>query len=133
MLNEIIRLALTWRWLTLACALVVTATGTWSLLTLPIDVFPDLNRPRVTVITEAGGLAPEEVETLVTFPIEAAVNGVPGVVAVRSSSATGFSIVHVEFDWRTNPYVNRQVVAEKISALAETLPPNVEPILAPIS
>ena len=133
MLNEIIRLALTWRWLTLACALVVTATGTWSLLTLPIDVFPDLNRPRVTVITEAGGLAPEEVETLVTFPIEAAVNGVPGVVAVRSSSATGFSNVHVEFDWRTNPYVNRQVVAEKISALAETLPPNVEPILAPIS
>lgn len=133
MLNEIIRLALTWRWMTLACAIVVTATGAWSLVTLPIDVFPDLNRPRVTVITEAHGLAPEEVETLVTFPIEAAVNGAPGVVAVRSSSPPGVSIVNIEFDWQTNIYVNRQVVAEKLASLVGTLPPDVEPTLAPIS
>ena len=133
MLNAIIHAALTHRWITLAIALAVLGIGGWSLVTLPIDVFPDLNRPRVTVITEAHGLAPEEVEAQVTFPIEAALNGSPGVLAVRSSSAMGVSIVHAEFDWSTNLYVDRQIVAEKLGSLSGTLPEGMTPMLAPIS
>jgi CzcA family heavy metal efflux pump len=132
-LNAIIHAALTHRWITLAIALAVLGIGGWSLVTLPIDVFPDLNRPRVTVITEAHGLAPEEVEAQVTFPIEAALNGSPGVLAVRSSSAMGVSIVHAEFDWSTNLYVDRQIVAEKLGSLSGTLPEGMTPMLAPIS
>jgi HME family heavy-metal exporter len=131
--NAIVGFSLRNRLFVLVAALLVSAYGMWTLTRMPVDVFPDLNKPTVTLMTEAEGFAPEEVEQLVSFPIETAVNGLPGVTRVRSVSSVGLSIVFVEFDWGTDIWRARQQVSERLGQIQSQLPPRVLPAMAPVS
>ena len=129
MLNALIRFSLTHRTLVLAACVVVLVYGGYLSTTLPIDVFPDLDRPRVVILTECPGLSLEEVETQVTLPVETAILGASGVEAVRSQSSQGMNVIYVEFGWKTDVRYARQVVMERLATVP--MPPGIRPQMTP--
>ncbi len=131
MLNQLIKFSLSNRLFVVAFAALLLVWGSWTAINLPVDVLPDLNRPRVTVFLEAGGMSPEEIEVQAVLPIETALNGSPGVEVVRSSSSRGIGLVFVEFDWDVDVFRARQLVAEKLATVP--LPQNITPVMGPIS
>src|SRR5262245_15657925 len=134
MIKRLIHWSIENHWIVIGASVLLAVAGTWTAWRMPIDVFPDLTAPTVTILTEGHGMAPEELESLVTFPIETAINGASGVRRVRSATAVGIAVVWVEFDWGTDIFTARQLVSEKLSLVRGTLPPQVEsPVLAPVS
>ena len=121
------------RLLVIIASLVLMGYGAFTLTRTPVDVFPDLNKPTVTIMTEAGGMAAEEVEQLITFPLETTMNGLPGVESVRSTSSSGLSFIYVTFAWTTEIFRARQMVSERPSSMEEGLPNGVIPRMGPIS
>jgi CzcA family heavy metal efflux pump len=133
-MKRLIQWSIDHHWMVLGLSILLAAAGAWTARMMPVDVFPDLTAPTVTILTEGHGMAPEEMESLVTFPIEAAINGAADVRRVRSATAVGIAVVWVEFDWGTDIFRARQVVAEKLALVGGSLPPQVhQPIVAPIS
>ena len=133
MLNRILATALRNRLLILLLSLVVAGYGAYEGTRMPVDVLPDLDRPTVIVLAEAHAMVPEEIERLITYPLEQVLNGATDVIRIRSSSGMGLSMLFVEFDWGTDVYRNRQIVQEKLQLARAKLPPDVEPLMAPIS
>jgi CzcA family heavy metal efflux pump len=133
-MKRLIHWSIDHHWIVIVLSMALLAAGGWAARGMPIDVFPDLTAPTVTILAEGHGMAPEELEALVTFPIESAINGASGVRRVRSATAVGIGVIWVEFDWGTDIYTARQLVAERLATVAGSLPPQVEPpVLAPIS
>ena len=133
MFDRLIHVSLRQRLFVLAASFLLMAYGAFTVRGMPIDVFPDLNKPTVTLLSEAGGMAPEEVEQLVTLPIESSMNGMAGVTRVRSVSGVGLSVVNVEFDWGTDIKTARQAVQERLASVAPDLPPDIRPQMSPVS
>jgi CzcA family heavy metal efflux pump len=133
-MKRLIQWSIDHHWMVMVFSLLLLVGGIWTAYDMPVDVFPDLTAPTVTILTEGHGMAPEEMESLVTFPLESAINGASNVRRVRSATALGIAVVWVEFDWGTDIFLARQVVAEKLALVGGTLPPQVErPVLAPVS
>ena len=133
MFEKLIHSSLHNRLMVIVLAVLMLVAGAFTLVKMPVDVFPDLNKPTVTLQVEAGGMAPEEVEQLVTFPLETSMGGIPGVESIRSVSSVGLSFVYITFDWKTDIYRARQMVGERLSLVREQLPQGVTPVLGPIS
>jgi CzcA family heavy metal efflux pump len=133
-MKRIVQWSIDHHWIVIGLSTLLFSGGAWTARQMPIDVFPDLTAPTVTILTEGHGMAPEEMESLVTFPIESAINGASGVRRVRSATAVGIAVVWVEFDWGTDIFMARQLVSEKLTLVGGTLPPQVhQPVLAPVS